>query len=166
MAASKEKFAIIDVPLFRSQSSIFFQIYHKKPIFSGNGEASITEVPDHTKALTRKNTFLQYLLLSNTKAFEYASYRDEDVAALRRLSFKYIVVNRNNLRNIIAHALFEELFNEALVKERMMGPYGEMNGLFTYDWSRESRYSKVVRAMDARLGPPVYADGDIRVYGL
>ena len=166
IGASGDNFGLIELPLFRSQSSIFFQMYHRKPLFNGNGEASVTEVPDHRKKFIKNNSFLQYLLLANTKSFEYASYREEDLEALRKLSFKYIAVNRNNFRNIIASDMFNDLYNEDLVQSCMLGGVQGLRENIFYEMSSQKRYDKLLKFMNARFGTPVFADSDIRVYGL
>ena len=90
IAGEKDNFAVIELPLFRSQSSIFFQTIHQRPLLGGNGEGARAEIPDNTVSMVRDNTFLQYLLLATADLFPRISYREEDLSAVKKLGFRSI----------------------------------------------------------------------------
>jgi hypothetical protein len=97
---TRKECAIIELPIYYSgQKNLYYQTIHQKRTLSGMGMTRGSDflLPQGFKEFMEENSFIKFL--SNLPSSKKIQYKKEDVEALRRLGYKYIVVNAEYFRN-------------------------------------------------------------------
>lgn len=133
--------AIIEVPYLYCPQSIVNQMVHQRKSLGGPGTEARWDHPDVFVDFWRNNSFLVYLESLNYLNAHYTPFKSEDLKALRKLGFRYIVFNRNQCGQAVAmiyHYESPEL--------------------------REALASRILNALEEYFGQPVYQEGDVLIY--
>ena len=172
--AREKQCAVIEVPVLRSVKALAYQIIHNKPLLGGNNLQVAYIVPYSHVEFIRNNSFLQHLLLldTNISSPDEYSYRQEDLDALKKLDYKYLILNRLHCENHIPLKSLLAYFNINLVlRDNPAKSYSfkyerDASGLNVNNRYPDECYAKYLGFLEKAAGAPVYVDGRIRVYRL
>ena len=170
--AGERDCAVIELPVLRSVKALAYQIIHNKPLLGGNNLQVPYIVPFSHVEFIRKNSFLQHLLLldTNISAPGQYAYRKGDLEDLKRLHYKYLILNRLHCENHITTKSLLTYFNINLLfrdnPEKSYSVKYERNesGLHANNKYPDECYGKYLEFLETQFGPAVYGDGRIRVY--
>ena len=131
--------AIIELPYAWTQSHLFYQSAHGRPILGGMLEDNKVFTPEAFTDFKEDNTAVAALLdLARMQAPE-APATAEDMQAIRELGYSYVVLQLD--------AFFADYQESGLID----------NGM-------RARQRRVYRELDKLLGKPVYKDARIAIY--
>lgn len=139
--AAEKDCAVIEVPYLYCPQSIVNQMVHQKKSLGGPGTEARWDHPKEFVDFWKRNSFLVYLENLNNINAPYTPFKPEDLEALRKLGFKYIVFNQNQCGQAVAmihHYESPEL--------------------------REALSNRIQNAMEEHFGQPVYQEEDVFIY--
>lgn len=137
--AKGEPGAIIELPYARSQSHLYYQTAHGRPMLGGMVEDNPVFTPAEQRALLEENSFLRLLIALGRSPRSPGTYTAEDAEAVRALGYRYVVVQ---------HRLY---MSASSARTSVDTSIGEHSGA-------------LLRRLADLLGRPVYVDPDVTVF--
>ncbi len=135
--AEGEPGALIELPYSKSQSHLYYQTAHGRPILGGMVEDNPVFTPAEQRALIADNRFLSLLLALGKNPRAEGSIEAADSEAIHALGYRYVVVQ---------HRLYLS------------------GGSTRIDSAATEHTGVLLRRLTALLGRPVYVDPDITVF--
>jgi len=135
--------AVIELPFLVCSKTCLYQTVHRKKLMGGPGEAAHWLLSPDFVNFYKGNSFLLYLEDLNNSISAYATYNEADVEALKAIGYKYIIVYRDYMGEVSLRTL----------------------GYDTYE-SEELISTRILNAMEARFGDPVYSGEGMTVYDM
>lgn len=137
--AEAEDGAVIELPYAHTQSHLYYQTLHGRPLFGGMVEDNVVFAPKEQVAFKTSNTFVKVLLDQAATGDEAPVYAEADRQALADMGYKWVLLDKRAYVDI-------------------------GDGAARVGTGLEGRARWVRRTLTELLGAPVYEDAATAIY--